>query len=107
MREASSIVIIKDLLEAGATINAYDPKAMDTAKNFYLKDSDINYYEDKYSVLHDADAIVLVTEWKEFRSPNFDKIKTLLKQPLIFDGRNQYNNKLMKKLDFKYYAVGK
>ena len=86
MREASSIVIIKDLLEAGATINAYDPKAMDTAKNFYLKDSDINYYEDKYSVLHDADAIVLVTEWKEFRSPNFDKIKTLLKQPLIFDG---------------------
>ena len=107
MREASSIIIIKDLLEAGATINAYDPKAMDTAKNFYLKDSDINYYEDKYSVLHDADAIVLVTEWKEFRSPNFDKIKTLLKQPLIFDGRNQYNNKLMKKLDFKYYAVGK
>lgn len=107
MREAPSIIIIKELLAAGAKINVYDPKAMDVAKNFYFKDLNINYFENKYSVLEGADALVLVTEWKEFRSPDFDKIKDTLKNNIIFDGRNQYKTSLMKRLDFKYYAVGK
>lgn len=108
MREAPSIIIIRELLSAGAEINVYDPKAMDVARNFYFKDLDnINYFENKYSVLEGADALVLVTEWKEFRSPDFDKIRDALKNNIIFDGRNQYKTSLMKRLDFKYYAVGK
>ncbi len=107
MREASSIVLIKELLNKGATINAYDPKAMDMAKSFYLKDLDVNYFSDKYSVLENADAIVLITEWKEFRSPDFKKIKSLLNKCVLFDGRNQFKNSYMEKLGFEYFAVGK
>ena len=107
MREASSIIIVENLLKMGAKVNVYDPKAMDVAKEFYFKDLDVNYFSDKYSVLEDADALILVTEWKEFRSPNFNKIKSLLKNNIIFDGRNQYKNSYMKKLDFEYHAVGK
>ena len=107
MREAPSIVLIKELIKAGAKINAYDPKAMDVAKQYYLQDQNINYCLDKYSVLENADILVLVTEWKEFRSPDFDRIKTTLSNNIIFDGRNQFKNSLMKKLGFEYYAVGK
>lgn len=107
MREAPSIILIKELIKAGAKINAYDPKAMDVAKQYYLQDQKINYCQDKYSVLENADVLVLVTEWKEFRSPDFDRIKTTLSNNIIFDGRNQFKNSLMKKLDFEYYAVGK
>ncbi len=107
MREAPSIIIVNELIKRGATINAYDPKATDSAKDFYFADLDINYFDDKYSMLKDADAIVLITEWKEFRSPDFKKIKDLLKTSIIFDGRNQYDRKNMEKLGFKYYAVGK
>lgn len=107
MREAPSIIIIKELLKRNAKINVYDPKAMDVAKEYYFKDLDINYCNDKYSVLENADAIILVTEWKEFRSPDFNKIKELLNSNILFDGRNQYKNSYMKSLGFKYYAVGK
>ena len=107
MREAPSIVIIKELLDMGAKVNVYDPKAMSVAKEYYFKDLDINYFDDKYSLLKDADSLVLVTEWKEFRSPDFNKIKEYLKNNIIFDGRNQYKNSFMKKLGFEYYAVGK
>ena len=107
MREASSIVIINELIDAGAKINAYDPKAMDSAKDFYLKDLDINYCDSKYEVLEGADALVLITEWKEFRSPDFNRIKSLLKNNIIFDGRNQFKNSFMNKNGFDYYAVGK
>lgn len=107
MREAPSIIIIKELLNAGARINVYDPKAMDIAKEFYFKDLDINYFDDKYSALVDSDVLVIITEWKEFRSPDFGKIKTSLSKNMIFDGRNQFKNSLMEKLGIKYYAVGK
>ena len=107
MREAPSIVIIKELLDMGAKVNVYDPKAMAVAKEYYFKNLDINYFDDKYSLLKDADSLVLVTEWKEFRSPDFNKIKEYLKNNIIFDGRNQYKNSYMKKLGFEYYAVGK
>ena len=107
MREAPSIILIKELLKMGARINVYDPKAMEVAKEYYFKDLDVNYFGDKYSVLQDADALVLVTEWKEFRSPDFKRIEEYLNDNVIFDGRNQFKNSYMKKLGFKYYAVGK
>jgi UDPglucose 6-dehydrogenase len=107
MREAPSITIISQLLDAGAKINVYDPKSMDIAKKYYFEGWDINYYDDKYSAIENADVLVIVTEWKEFRSPDFEKIKSSLSKAMIFDGRNQFKNSLMKEEGFKYYAVGK
>ena len=108
MREAPSITLITELVKHGATVNAYDPKAMDEAKNFYLKDfSDkINYVESKYEALKRADALILVTEWKEFRQPDFAEIISLLNNPVIFDGRNQYDKKRLKKSGIEYHQIG-
>jgi UDPglucose 6-dehydrogenase len=108
MREAPSIYIIKELVKRGAKINAYDPKAMEEAAHFYLKDiKEITYAKSKYETLQDADAMILLTEWKEFRSPDFEELKIQLKQPIVFDGRNQYNDALMQKRGFEYYQIGK
>ena len=108
MREAPAIYVIKELVNRGAKIRAYDPKAMDEAKEYYLKGvQNINYVASKYEVLKDADALVLLTECKEFRSPDFDKIKSLLKSPIIFDGRNQYNTFNLDGKGFEYYQIGK
>ncbi len=107
MREAPAIYIIKELMKRGAKINAYDPKAINEAKHFYLKDIDVNYCENKYEVLDNADALLLLTEWKEFRSPNFDKIANSLKNPIIFDGRNQYSVFNLKEKGFEYFQIGK
>ncbi len=106
MREAPSIVIIKELVKRGAKIKAYDPEAMKDAKEFWLKDVDIEYVDSKYDALSEANALILVTEWKEFRSPDFDEMLKRLKQPIIFDGRNQYNKDRVKKLGFEYYQIG-
>jgi len=107
MREAASIIIINGLLDKGATIRAYDPKAMKEAENHYFKNqSNISYCKDKYEALDGADALVLITEWKEFRSPDFDKITTLLNQCIIFDGRNQYDKDMLKKYGYEYYQIG-
>jgi UDPglucose 6-dehydrogenase len=92
MREAPAIYIIKDLVQRGAKIKAYDPKAISEAKDHYLKGVDnISYLDSKYDVLKNSNALILLTEWKEFRSPDFDEIKNQLISPIIFDGRNQYN----------------
>ncbi|WP_190808461.1 UDP-glucose/GDP-mannose dehydrogenase family protein [Flagellimonas sp. S3867] len=108
MREAPAIYIINDLVQRGAKIHAYDPKAMDEAKHFYLKDIDeVSFYNSKYETLSNADALILLTEWKEFRSPDFHEIKKQLKQPIIFDGRNQYNDQVLKEIGFEYYQIGK
>ena len=108
MREAPSIYVIKELVFRGAQIKVYDPKAMDEAKKHYLKDvENINYLESKYDVLNDSDALVLLTEWKDFRSPDFEKIKRQLKSPIIFDGRNQYLAYELDKRDIEYYRIGK
>ena len=107
MREAASIIIINGLLDKGATIKAYDPKAMKEAENHYFKkQSNISYCKDKYEALDGADALVLITEWKEFRSPDFDRISSLLKQSVIFDGRNQYDKNMLKKCGYEYYQIG-
>lgn len=108
MREAPAIYIIKELVNRGALINAYDPKAMDEAKHFYLKDvKGVSYCSSKYETLKNADAMILLTEWKEFRSPDFDELKIQLKEPVIFDGRNQFKDDRLKKLGFEYYQIGK
>ncbi len=107
MREASSITIINELTKRGARIKAYDPKAEHEAKTFYLKDNpNVEYVQSKYDALSDADAMILVTEWKEFRSPDFDEMKLRLKHPIIFDGRNQYNRKKLEEYGFEYYEIG-
>ncbi len=107
MREASSIVIINELTKRGAKIKAYDPKAKDEAQNFYLKDnSNIEYVDSKYTALNSADALLLLTEWKEFRSPDFEEIAKRLKNSIIFDGRNQYNRDNLEKIGFEYHQIG-
>ena len=108
MREAPAIYVIKELVKRGAKINAYDPKAINEAKEHYLKGvKNITYVESKYDVLKDSDALVLLTEWKEFRSPDFEEIKTQLKTPVIFDGRNQYIAYGLENKGLEYYRIGK
>jgi len=108
MRQAPSIYVIKELVKRGANIKAYDPKAVNEAKEHYLKGvQKIQYVDSKYEVLKDADALVLLTEWKEFRSPDFEKIKSQLKSPIIFDGRNQYNAFNLEAKGFEYFQIGK
>lgn len=107
MREAASITIIKELLKRNAKVKAYDPKATEQAQGFYLKGlQNIEYCDSKYDALTGADALLLVTEWKEFRSPDFDEVKKRLKNPVIFDGRNQYNMKKLQKDGFEIYQIG-
>lgn len=104
MREAPSLVIIEKLLEQGCRIKAYDPVAMDESRR-RIGDA-IEYCKDPYEAAIDADALILITEWTEFRYPNWTVIKKLLKTPVVFDGRNIYDPKEMKKLGFHYYGVG-
>lgn len=105
MREAPSVTIIKALLEKGAKIKAFDPKAMDTARLYF--DNKIEYSENSYEALRDTDGMLLLTEWNEFLRPDFDKIKELLKNPVIFDGRNQYDKEFLEAKGFKYFGIGK
>ncbi len=104
MREAPSVTVINALLERGAKIQAYDPKAFDCAK-FYFGDK-ITYSKSAYSALENADAMLLLTEWNEFRRPNFEKIKSLMSKPIIFDGRNLYDRESMSRKDFEYERIG-
>jgi len=105
MREAPSVVIIKKLLESGATVSAYDPAAMETSK-FYLKDS-IVFADSEYSALKNAEALLIMTEWNEFRNPDFDILKKELKNPVIFDGRNIFSPEKMQEHGFIYYSIGR
>lgn len=104
MRDAPSITLIKQLQEAGAQINAFDPEAMDNAKTIFRG---IKYYDDPYSAAKNCDALVIVTEWNEFRDLDLKKVKRLLKCPNIVDGRNIYEPKDMKELGFHYLCVGR
>lgn len=106
MREAPSITIIKQLLLNGAKIKVYDPKAMEEAKKYYLKDLPIKYCDLKYKAIKNADAMILLTEWKEFQSPDFEKMARLLNKKIIFDGRNQYEQFNLEKNGFEYYQIG-
>ncbi|MBI4548761.1 MAG: UDP-glucose/GDP-mannose dehydrogenase family protein [Ignavibacteriae bacterium] len=105
MREAPSITIAKELLKRGAIVHAHDPVANEAAKK-YLGHT-VKYFENNYEALKDADALVVVTEWNEFRGPDFDKMKSLMHQHVIFDGRNIYNPKFLKEKGFVYFGVGR
>lgn len=104
MRESPAITIVNALLEKGAKIKAYDPKAMETAKIIF--GDKIVYSSNSYEALENADALILITEWNEFKRPSFDKIKSKLKEPIIFDGRNQYDKKRMTDRGIKYISLG-
>jgi UDPglucose 6-dehydrogenase len=107
MREASSLSIIRDVLDAGGTITAYDPVAMPAAKRMMPIEPQLTYADTQGSALANADALIIVTEWKEFRSPNFDLMKISLKNSVIFDGRNLYDPKTVRELGFEYFAIGR
>lgn len=107
MREASSITIINELTSRGAKVKAYDPKARHEAETFYLKNNqNVEYVDSKYSALTNADAMILVTEWKEFRSPDFDEMAIRLNNKIIFDGRNQYKKEKLEAIGFEYHQIG-
>ena len=105
MREASSITIINKLLDAGARIKVYDPEAMTEAMKIF--GNKVEYLKDNYEVVKDTDALVVITEWNEFRRPNFEKMRKLMKTPVIFDGRNIYDPDEMRGMGFTYYGIGR
>jgi UDPglucose 6-dehydrogenase len=107
MREAPSRVIINGLIARGASVCAYDPVAMDEAKRAMAAERGISYAKTPIEALDGADALIIVTEWKEFRSPDFDEIKSRLVQPVVIDGRNLYDPGAMQKLGFEYLSIGR
>ncbi|EGK72374.1 UDP-glucose 6-dehydrogenase [Methyloversatilis universalis FAM5] len=107
MREAPSRVIIAELFKRGATVTAYDPVAMTEAKRIFGDEPRLAYAEKPMDALEGADALVIVTEWKEFRSPDFERIRSALKQPVIFDGRNLYETELPRSFGIEYSAIGR
>ena len=107
MREAPSRELIADLFAAGATVTAYDPVAMHETQRIFGDEPRLKYAENPMGALDNADALVIVTEWKEFRSPDFDEIKKTLKNPVIFDGRNLYDPKFVRGLGIEYFAIGR
>lgn len=106
MREAPSITIINELRKHGARFRAYDPVAFETGMEVIGKDS-IEYFKDYYDVLSGADSLLLLTEWHQFRTPDFSRMKSLLRSPVIFDGRNQYDPDKMKERGFEYICIGR
>jgi UDPglucose 6-dehydrogenase len=107
MREAPSRVVIGELFRRGATITAYDPVAMTETQRIYGEEPRLSYADKPMDALDGADALVIVTEWKEFRSPDFERIKAALKQPVIFDGRNLYEPALPRSFGIEYSAIGR
>lgn len=112
IREAPALYIIKDLLEAGATINAYDPEAMDNVAQYFNNLSDeqkqkLHFVENNMDALNNADCLAILTEWSEFRGADLNQVKSILKSPNVFDGRNLYDLETMKELGFYYNSIGR
>ncbi len=105
IREAPSRYIIDELLECGAKISAFDPEAMDNIKAIYS--DKINFGTNNYEVLEDADALLIATEWSVFRNPDFTRVSQLMKEKVIFDGRNLYDLQKMTSLGYRYYSIGR
>jgi UDPglucose 6-dehydrogenase len=105
IREAPSLVLIDYLLQEGAKVRVHDPEAMENVRTIY--GNKLAYSDRPYGALEGADALVIVTEWSEFRRPDYEVIRRLLKQPVIFDGRNLYEPKTMESLGFTYYSIGR
>ncbi len=107
MREATSRVLIHDLLQAGATVTAYDPVATDEAKRIFGNTAGLSFAKTQNEALENADALVIVTEWKEFRNPDFSHVKQKLKANIIFDGRNMYDPQVIKNAGIIYHPIGR
>lgn len=111
IREAPALDVIERLVQEGATVCAYDPIASENIKNYFADDARVreklSVVNDQYTTLHDADAMLLLTEWKPFRSPDYAKMKSLMKNPAVFDGRNQYDPHLLKQHGFYYECIGR
>jgi UDPglucose 6-dehydrogenase len=107
MRAAPSLVIIEELLAAGATVRAFDPVAMSEARRMLGNTKGFTLADSAYEALQGADALAIVTEWQEFRSPDFDRIREMLKNPVIFDGRNLYSPDVVKRMGLDYYGIGR
>jgi UDPglucose 6-dehydrogenase len=105
VREAPALTIIAGLLDAGARVAVHDPRALESTRAVF--GDRITYCTDPYAVLPAADALLILTEWMEFRSPDFPRIRAALKQPLIFDGRNVFAPATMARYNFEYYSVGR
>lgn len=105
IREAPAVTLITKLLEAGACVRAHDPEALDNLKHKFA--DQLTYHPSTYEVLDGADALAIVTEWNEFRSPNFNEMRRRLQRPIIFDGRNLYSLESMRSRDFEYYSIGR
>ena len=107
MREAPSRVLLEALWAAGARVRAYDPVAMPETQRIYGSRPDMALVSSMEEALAGADALAIVTEWREFRSPDFDAMKSALAAPVIFDGRNLYDPQLMARFGFRYYGIGR
>jgi UDPglucose 6-dehydrogenase len=107
MREAPSRVLMEALWEAGARVRAHDPKAMDETRRIYGQRPDLDLVDDPYEAVEGADALVVITEWKAYWSPDFDRIREKLKQPVIFDGRNIYDPTSLAALGFRHEGIGR
>jgi UDPglucose 6-dehydrogenase len=105
MREAPAVPLISGLLDAGATVTAYDPEAMKVARGIF--GTKVDFKDKSYEALAGADALAIVTEWHEFREPDWNKIRKTMKAPVIFDGRNIYNPEQLRGLGFTYYSMGR
>ena len=108
MREAPSLALIREVIGAGAKVRVFDPEAMGEARKVLADFNDhIAYCDKSYEACEGSDGLVLVTEWNEFRNPDFERVRTLLSRPVIFDGRNIYNPGLLRELGFNYFGVGR
>jgi UDPglucose 6-dehydrogenase len=105
MREAPAVTVIEALLQAGAEVHAHDPEALAEAQRVF--GSRVCYHRVNYDALKGADALLVITEWNEFRRPDFERMRQLMKQPVVFDGRNIYDPDEMRELGFTYYSVGR
>jgi UDPglucose 6-dehydrogenase len=106
IREAPSLTLIAHLLEAGAKIQAHDPEAMGATRQYLENRPEVRFADSSYAALKGADALIICTEWAKFREPDFERVKSLLKAPVIFDGRNLYSPDKLAKLGFQYFYIG-
>jgi UDPglucose 6-dehydrogenase len=107
MRDAPSRVLLEALIEAGATVQAYDPEAIEEAQRIYGNKAGLSYSQSPVDALKGADALAIVTEWKQFRSPDFDLLSTTLTDKVIFDGRNMFEPAIVSRSGLQYYAIGR
>ena len=107
IRDAPALDIVKGLLDNGAKLNVYDPEAMENFRKHFPESNQIKYFDEKYDTLKNADALLIITEWKEFKEIDINKVKELLKLPIVIDGRNILNPQTMQEKGFEYHSIGR